>query len=143
MLGVNEYFGWYKDSAAGYPATKTSDLGPFLDQLHASFPRLPLFITEFGAEATRSGSEGQRGTFEFQRRYLLDQLAVHASKPYVNGSIIWLLKDFRVVPNWRGGNDPAYATPPWNNKGLIDESGALKPSFGAIANAFHGTRPLR
>ena len=104
---------------------------------------MPLFITEFGAEATRSGSEGQRGTFEFQRRYLLDQLAVHASKPYVNGSIIWLLKDFRVVPNWRGGNDPAYATPPWNNKGLIDESGALKPSFGAIANAFHGTRPLR
>ena len=75
--------------------------------------------------------------------YLRDHLAIHASKPYVNGSIIWILKDFRVVPGWRGGNDPAYATPPWNNKGLIDESGAIKPAFGTVAGIFHRTPPLR
>jgi hypothetical protein len=143
VLGINEYFGWYKDSAPGYRASTTSDLGPFLDQVHVAFPRLPLFITEYGAESTSDGPATQRGTFGFQTNYLRDHLAIHASKPYVNGSIIWILKDFRVLPGWRGGNDPSYATPPWNNKGLIDQNGAIKPAFSSIAASFRHTRPLR
>jgi beta-glucuronidase len=143
VLGINEYFGWYKDSAFGYRATTTSDLGPFLDQVHNSYPRLPLFVTEYGAESTGNGAETQRGTFQFQQKYLRDHVAIHASKPYVNGSIIWILKDFRVLPGWTGGNDRARSTPPWNNKGLIDQFGAPKPAFSSVGALFRATKPLR
>ena len=69
VLGVNEYFGWYRsviENRPDLPATTTADLSAFLDQLHAANPDLPLVITEFGAEATRSGPVEQKGTFEFQ-----------------------------------------------------------------------------
>ncbi len=72
-----------------------------------------------------------------------DHLAIHGSKPFVNGSLIWILKDFRVVLGWTGGNDPRRSTPPWNNKGLIDESGARKPAFTTVRRLFKRTKPLR
>ena len=138
ILGVNEYFGWYSSSAPGYPATRTEDLSGFLDEVHKQFPRMPLVITEFGAEATRNGPVEQKGTLEFQRKYVRDHYAIHASKRFVNGSIVWILKDFRVHPEWIGGNDPAFATPPWNNKGLIDERGGLKPAFTTLSQLWRG-----
>ena len=60
-------------------------------------------ITEFGAEASRSGPVEQPGTYEYQQKFVADHLAVHASKPYVYGSIHWALRDFRVDPTWQGG----------------------------------------
>ena len=81
VLGVNEYFGWYRSVAENLPdqpSTTTADLSGYLDALHAANPDLPLVITEFGAEATRSGPEDQKGTFEFQRRWVMDHLAIHA-----------------------------------------------------------------
>ena len=67
---------------------------------------MPLVITEFGAEAARRGPVEQRGSEEFQRRFVLDHLAVHASKRYIYGSINWALRDFRVDPTWQGGASP-------------------------------------
>jgi beta-glucuronidase len=142
-LGINEYFGWYKSSVFGRPASGTADLAPFLDQLHAAYPRMPLFVTEFGAESTDYGPLTEKGTFEFQNRYLRDHLAIHASRPFVNGSMIWILRDFRVHPGWTGGNSAARSTPPWNNKGLIDQSGARKPAFFEVSRIYRRTRPLR
>jgi beta-glucuronidase len=142
-IGVNEYFGWYNSSAPGLPASRTEDLGPFLDALHAAQPRKALFVTEFGAEATRYGAEEQKGTFEFQRRWMRDHVGVHASKPYVSASIAWILKDFRVHPDWLGGAPAEYGTPPWNNKGLVEEGGGLKPAFFEMRRLWRSTRPLR
>ena len=142
-LGINEYFGWYRTAPFTRPPSRTDELGPFLDGIHAAHPSTALFITEFGAEATVYGDPKARGTFEFQRDYLRDHLAIHASRPFVNGSMIWILKDFRVVPNWTGGNDPTRSTPPWNNKGLIDENGARKLAFGTVRRIYTRTRPLR
>ena len=79
MLGVNEYFGWYRSVAENLPdqpSTTTADLSGYLDALHAANPDLPLLITEFGAEATRSGPVEQKGTFEFQRKWVMDHLAI-------------------------------------------------------------------
>ena len=45
------------------------------------------------------------------------------------GSIVWALRDFRVEPELAGGAPLAYATPPWNNKSLIDETNARKPVY--------------
>ena len=61
---------------------------------------------------------------------------MHQSKSFVNGSIHWALKDFRVNDQWTGGNDPAYATIPWHNKSVIEESGAKKPAFTTLQGLF-------
>jgi beta-glucuronidase len=144
-LGVNEYFGWYDSVRQDIqrPPSTTAELGPFLDELHAANPDLPLFITEYGAEAARSGPVRQRGSYEFQRRYMLDHLAIHASKPYVNGSIAWALRDFRVEPGWQGGAPREWSTPPWHNKSLIEEWNGRKPAYFALRSRWRRTRALR
>ena len=146
VLGVNDYFGWYRSVAENLPdqpSTTTADLGPYLDALHAANPDLPLVITEFGAEATQYGPVEQKGTFEFQRKWVMDHLAIHATKPFVNGSIHWALRDFRVHQTWQGGAPDAYAQPPWHNKSLIEENNHRKPVFGPVARLFRRTKPLR
>jgi beta-glucuronidase len=145
VLGVNDYFGWYRsviDNRPDLPASTTPDLSGFLDQIHAANPDLPLVITEFGAEASRSGPVEQKGTYEFQRKFVLDHLAIHSSKRFVNGSIHWALRDFRVHQTWQGGAPDEYATPPWHNKSLIEENNHRKPVFLAVARQFRRTKPL-
>ena len=146
VLGVNEYFGWYRsviENRPDLPATTTADLSGYLDQLHAANPDLPLMITEFGAEAARYGPVDQKGSYEFQRQYALDHLGIHGSKPYVNGSIYWALRDFRVHPTWGGGAPDGWTTPPWHNKSLIEETNARKPAYLAVARVLRRTTPLR
>jgi beta-glucuronidase len=145
VLGVNDYFGWYRsviDNRPDLPASTTADLSTFLDQVHEANPDLPLVITEFGAEASRSGPVEQKGTYEFQRKFVLDHLAIHSSKRFVNGSIHWALRDFRVHQTWQGGAPDSYATPPWHNKSLIEENNHRKPAFLSVAKLFRRTRPL-
>ena len=145
VLGVNEYFGWYPSYNARLPRGPTvlAELGPYLDSLYAANPNLPLVITEFGAEAKGAGPVEQPGTYEFQAKFLREHLAVHASKPYVNGSIHWALRDFRVHPTWEGGAPAAWAGPPWNNKSLIEENDALKPAYFEARRLWRRVKPLR
>ena len=145
VLGVNDYFGWYRaviDNRPDLPSSTTADLGTYLDQVHEANPDLPIVITEFGAEASRSGPVEQKGTYEFQRKFALDHIAIHSSKRFVNGSIYWALRDFRVHQTWQGGAPPEYATPPWHNKSLIEETNARKPAFLSVARVFRRTKPL-
>ena len=140
VIGANEYFGWYRASEVGRPS-RTADLGPFLDRLHQVYPGKPLFITEYGAESNRNGRETELGTFQFQNKWTLDHLRIHASRPFVNGSILWALRDFRVHPTWGGGNPKP--NPPWNNKSLIEENGVIKPVWPIVQQNFRSTRPFR
>jgi beta-glucuronidase len=146
VLGVNEYFGWYRtvreDDTTRGPST-TDELGPYLDLVHTANPNLPLVITEYGAEAARNGPVEQKGTFEFQRKFAADHLAIHASKPYVNGSIWWALRDFRVHPQWAGGAPEGYTTPPWHNKSLIEENNGRKRIYFDMRARWRKTKPLR
>ncbi len=146
VLGVNEYFGWYRsvreDDIARGPST-LDELGPFLDAVHATNPNLPLVITEFGAEALRHGPPAQKGSYQYQRRFAVDHLRVHASKPYVNGSIWWALRDFRVHPQWSGGAPEGWTAPPWHNKSLIGEHDDRKPVYFDMKKRWRNTRPLR
>jgi beta-glucuronidase len=145
VLGVNEYFGWYPSYRADLQRgpTTTDELGPYLDAIHAANPDLPVMVTEFGAEASRDGPVDQPGSYRFQERYDVDHLRIHASKPYVAGSILWALRDFRVDPTWTGGAPAGWATPPWNNKSLIEESNARKPAYFAMQKRWRRTATLR
>ena len=145
VLGVNEYFGWYpsyKEDLQRAPTT-LDELPLYLDQLSQANPDLPFMITEFGAEARGPGPVEQPGTYEFQEKYVRDHLAVHASKPYVAGSIHWALRDFRVEPTWRGGAPEAWSNPPWHNKSLIEESDGPKPAYYAARQLWRQVEPLR
>jgi beta-glucuronidase len=133
-LGINDYFGWYPG-----PANSIADragLGPYLDRAHADYPRQALFVTEVGAEANRSGPVGEKGTFEFQSDFLSYHLGVIAQKPYVNGALIWILRDFRVKPFYDGGNP--VPNPPLNQKGLVDDSGRRKPAYDLVQRLWNG-----
>ena len=145
VLGLNEYFGWYPSYNPDLvrPPTTVDELGPYLDQVHAANPNLPLMITEFGAEAKGPGPVEQPGTYEFQDKFLQDHLAVHASKPYINGSIYWALRDFRVHPTWEGGAPVGWSQPPWNNKSLIEETNQPKPAFTDVRKLWRRVRALR
>jgi beta-glucuronidase len=145
VLGVNEYFGWYDSYKADLVRgpTSTDELSAYLDLIHAANPNLPLVITEFGAEALRHGPPPQRGSYQFQRRFVVDHLRIHASKDYVGGSIHWALRDFRVDPTWLGGASRDWGSPPWNNKSLIEESDARKPAYFDMRKRWRKTRPLR
>jgi beta-glucuronidase len=145
VLGVNEYFGWYDSFKADLPRGPTTldELPGYLDSLHAANPELPLVITEFGAEGSRAGPVEQPGSYEYQRKFVADHIAVHASKPYIYGSIHWALRDFRVDPTWEGGAPADWATPPWHNKSLIEETNRRKPAFRTVQRLWRKTRPLR
>jgi beta-glucuronidase len=139
VLGINDYFGWY-----GGPRGTIADrnqLGGYLNRLHSDYPNQALFITEFGAEANRSGPVTEKGTYEFQRDFLTYHLGVFAERPFINGALIWNLRDFRVKPGWAGGNPLPH--PPVNEKGLVADSGLLKPAFSDVQAIYRKTGPYR
>lgn len=138
-IGINDYFGWYPGPSGQILARE--ELGPYLDQVHRQYPGGALFVTEFGAEANRSGPIDEKGTYEFQRDFVRFHLQAIASRPFVNGAMVWLLKDFRVRPDWDGGNPKP--TPPYNQKGIMDRFGKPKPAYGEVVRLFKSTEQLR
>jgi hypothetical protein len=139
LIGINDYFGWYggPNDALADPA----NLGPFLDGLRRCHPNEALMVTETGAEANRSGDLQAHGTYEFQRAYAAYHFAVYRSRPWLSGAIWWGLREFRVRPNWAGGNwEP---TPPWHGKGLLDRRGwTRKPAWQTLHDEFAGVDQL-
>ena len=117
-----------------------AQLSGYLNRLHSDYPNQALVITEFGAEANRSGPVTEKGTYEFQAEFLKYHLDVFASKPFVSGALIWNLRDFRVKPGWAGGNPLPH--PPVNEKGLIDDFGR-RSRRGGRAEVYRATGPYR
>jgi beta-glucuronidase len=138
-IGLTNYSGWY--AGPGGTVGDRTALNPTMNLMHAYYPHQALFVTEFGAEANRDGPIDQKGTFEFQQNLLGYHLDVYDRTPFINGAVIWILKDFNVQPGWDGGNPRS--SPPTLTKGLIDVNGGLKPSFGEIARRFHATPQVR
>jgi beta-glucuronidase len=137
-LGLNCYFGWYP--GPGGQVDDRSALGPYLDLVHGYYPTKALFVTEFGAEANRDGPFDEKGTYSFQRQLIEDHIATYDSRPFVNGALVWALRDFRVRPGWDGGNPKPHS--PLNQKGLMDQNGVPKPSFAAVTRMFHEIAPI-
>jgi beta-glucuronidase len=135
-LGSNAYFGWYPGPYGSVLSREV--LGPYLDQLREYYPEVALFVTEFGAEANRSGPAEEKGTFEFQTELMRYHLGVYDDKDYLSGAVAWLLRDFKVRPDWNGYND--FPSPPYNKKGVVDENGRRKPAFDEVARRYKAVR---
>jgi beta-glucuronidase len=137
-LGINDYFGWYPGPFG--QIVNRAALGQYLDRFHANYPSKALFVTEFGAEANREGAREEKGTYDFQKEFMRFHLATYAKRPWLNGAINWVLQDFKVRPNWSGGNPQPDS--PWLRKGLIDQNGGKKPAYGPTSRTYKRARPL-
>ena len=82
------------------------------------YPNKAIVVTEFGAEANRDGPVEERGHLRSSSRTSSNyHLGVYATKPWLSGAIYWALQEFRVRPDWDGGNPRP--SPPIHQKGLI------------------------
>jgi beta-glucuronidase len=137
-LGINDYFGWYPGPLG--QIVNRGSLGQYLDRFHANYPSKALFVTEFGAEANRDGPADEKGTYDFQKEFMRFHLATYAKRPWINGAINWVLQDFKVRPNWSGGNPQPDS--PWLRKGLVDQNGNKKPAYAPTQRTYKRARPL-
>jgi beta-glucuronidase len=132
VIGINDYFGWYP-GPNGQIADRDS-LSDYLDSVRACYPDKAIFISEFGAEANRDGPVEEKGTYQYQQDFINYHLTVHDSKPWLSGSIYWALQEFRVRPNWDGGNP--HPNPPIHEKGLLRFDGSKKPAWFDVQRRF-------
>ena len=136
IIGVNEYYGWYPG-----PGGKLFDrdgLGPYLDSVRRCYPRHAIVVSEFGAEANREGPVEEKGTYAFQREFVNYHLNVFAQKPWLSGAIYWALNEFRVKPDWEGGNPRP--EPPVHQKGLLTyDTMTRKPAWADVQRFYTGT----
>ncbi|HEY3021728.1 MAG TPA: glycoside hydrolase family 2 TIM barrel-domain containing protein, partial [Solirubrobacteraceae bacterium] len=139
VIGVNDYFGWYP-GPNGQIADRTL-LSDWLESVHQCYPQKAIFVSEFGAEANRDGPVEEKGTYAFQDDFINYHLGVYASKPWLNGALYWAIQEFRVRPDWDGGNP--HPDPPIHEKGLIAFDGRLKPAYFDVQKAFTTTPQLR
>jgi beta-glucuronidase len=126
-IGFTNYIAWYGRGAF-------SEIRPALEEMRARFPGVALFQTEFGAEANRDGPASELGTYAFQQAFLDAHLDAVDELPWMNGAIVWLLRDYPVRPAWAGGNPQP--DPPFSRKGLLDRHGAPKPAFETVRRRF-------
>ena len=135
VIGFNDYFGWFD---AGGGATDDRDaLSPFLDSFRACYPSKALFVSEFGSDGNRDGPVEERGTYQFQSDTAAYHLRVFASKPWLSGAMYFLLQDAATSLGYEGGNP--WPDPPFDQKGLVDLYGNLKPAFAIVASIFKAT----
>jgi beta-glucuronidase len=135
VIGVNDYFGWF--SAGGGTSDDRDALGPFLDSLHACYPTKSLFVSEFGFDGNRNGPVEERGTYQFQSNATAFHLDVFASKPWLSGAMYFALQEYAAFPGYSGGNP--FPIPPFNQKGLVDLNGNLKPVFSIVQGIYKAT----
>jgi beta-glucuronidase len=132
VVGINDYFGWYPGPSGSL--FDRDQLSPYLDSLRRCYPNDAIMVTEFGAEANRAGSVEDKGTYAFQQDFVNYQLSVFSTKPWLSGALYWALNEFRVRPEWDGGNP--FSTPPIHQKALLHYDGTPKPAFTDVQGWF-------
>jgi beta-glucuronidase len=135
LIGMNDYFGWYP-GPNGTVADR-DNLSGYLDGMRACYPNKALMVTEFGAEANRSGPFEERGTYEFQSDWLDFHLGVYATKPWLSGAIT-MLQEFWCRPGWTGGNP--FPQSPVHQKGIFDLNGNPKPGAAVVGDWYRRTQ---
>ncbi len=139
VIGVNDYFGWYP-GPNGAIADRDS-LSEYLDSVRACYPNKSVVVSEFGVEANRNGPVEEKGTFEFQQDFIRFRAAIYGSKPWLGGAVYWALREFRVRPNWDGGNPRPNS--PIHEKGLLRfGDSSKKPAWTDMQQMIQQTQQL-
>jgi beta-glucuronidase len=115
VVSCNEYVGWYD----GLPEK--------IDTITWQTPyEKPFIVSEFGADAQagRHGDDMTRFTEEYQANVYRRQVAMFRRIPFLNGTIPWVLVDFRSPRRPLAGIQDFY-----NRKGLFSDRGERKAAF--------------
>jgi len=115
VVSCNEYVGWYD----GLPEK--------IDTIAWQTPyEKPFVISEFGADARAGlhGGDTERFTEEYQANVYRRQVAMFRRIPFLNGTISWVLVDFRSPRRPLAGVQDYF-----NRKGLFSDRGERKPAY--------------
>lgn len=127
LVGWNLYSGWYGPNFSGFDN--------FLDDFHAKYPEIPVFVSEYGAGADPRlhSFEPQRFDFtvEYANMYHEHYLEAIMERSFVNGANIWNLNDFHS--ELRGD-----AVPHINSKGVTGIDRELKDPYQLYTARFSG-----
>ncbi len=108
VVSYNHYFGWYGGD--------TSMNGPWFDHFHATFPNIPIGVSEYGCEAlnwhTSNPDQGDY-TEEYQAYYHEELIKQLYTRPYIWATHVWNMFDFGADSRNEGGENGQ------NHKGLI------------------------
>ncbi|MHC4249349.1 MAG: glycoside hydrolase family 2 protein [Planctomycetota bacterium] len=119
--GVNQYGGWYSDSAKALKSFKWK-----------SSLKKPVIMSEFGAgaKAGMNGRVDERWTEEYQEEVYRRQLDMIEKIPFVRGTTPWILMDFRS-PIRTNRHQQGY-----NRKGLVSDQGVRKLAFQLVRERY-------
>ncbi|MGI8631540.1 MAG: glycoside hydrolase family 2 protein [Solirubrobacterales bacterium] len=137
MIGFNSYFGWYQGVRGS--VADINALGPYLDRLKTDYVDRgqAVMVSEFGAEANRDGPADEKGTYDFQRNWLNFHIDRYDERPWLAGAVYWTLQEFRVRPNWSGGNPRPGPVLNVHQKGLVAFDGqSRKPAWSDAVRRF-------
>ena len=108
VVSYNHYFGWYGGT--------TDDNGPWFDEFHRKYPKLPIGCSEYGCEALNwHNSNPQQGDYteEYQAYYHKELIKQFFTRKYLWATHVWNMFDFGADARAEGGENGQ------NHKGLI------------------------
>lgn len=139
IIGVNQYYGWYMGIV--------DVVGPCLDTIHAMYPHKPIVATEFGAGAVAGNHlpAGQEPgpeplhdhsySEEFQAWFLMQHFEQLLARPYLSGTMPWVLADFRM--QWEPSTGNPHPVLGMNLKGLLTHDRLTeKMSFRLVSDLY-------
>ena len=127
VVSCNEYIGWYD----GVPEK--------IDTIAWQTPyEKPFVLSEFGADAqaNRHGDDMTRFTEENQANVYRRQVAMFRRIPFLNGTIAWVLVDFRSPRRPLVGIQDFF-----NRKGLFSDRGEHKAAFYILRDYYRSMEP--
>ena len=108
VVSYNHYFGWYGGD--------TDRNGPWMDKFHATNPKQPIGMSEYGCEALNwHTSDPQAGDYteEYQAHYHEELIKQLFPRKYIWATHVWNMFDFGCDGRNEGGENGQ------NHKGLV------------------------
>jgi hypothetical protein len=139
-VAETDYSGWYDNPTYSIPRLK-AQMRLRLAAMERTFPGRVLMISEFGAESNTLNPPGSPGSYSYQAQLLAAHIGVYAADPKLSGMLIWLLRDYPLVPSFQGGSihfklPRLRLIEGLNQKGLFTYGGSPKPAVGVVAHLF-------
>ena len=135
IIGINQYFGWYRWVPNFY------ELEPLLQEMRDLYPKQALVMTEFGAEGDPIWADREpqfKGGYAFQANHAERNLALVDRLPFMSGAIYWTIREFEIFPGWTGGapRRPGPRRNTRHHKGLLTYDGVKKPVWDVVRRRF-------
>lgn len=128
----NLYFGWYEGNVSEYK--------PWLDAFHSAHPRLPVGLSEYGADALVAYQSPKPAVGDYSESYqeyyhekLLEQIE---KMPYLWCTYVWNMFDFAADAREEAGD------PGKNHKGLVTYDRKIKKDAFYVYKARWSREPF-